>query len=114
MNFGQPFGVKKKGTFAYKAAMWSNENLGTEFDLGDKPCIYFVKSAEKPIPNNRRIAIEWGDNPDDYNVVIDREMTIQTMFAESNSFRKILAALGTNWERCMSGVGVSSMGEWFQ
>jgi DNA polymerase elongation subunit (family B) len=114
MNFGQPFGVKKKGTFAHKAAMWSNENLGTEFDLGDKPCIYFVKSAEKPIPNNRRIAIEWGDNPDDYNVVIDREMTIQTMFAESNSFRKILAALGTNWERCMSGVGVSSMGEWFQ
>ena len=39
ISFGQPYGIKKKGTFAYNAAMWSNENLDTEFDLGDKPCI---------------------------------------------------------------------------
>lgn len=114
MSFGQPYGIKKKGTFAYNAAMWSNENLDTEFDLGDKPCIYFAKSSKKPLPSNRRIAIEWGDSPDDYDVVIDRDMSIQTMFANSNSFLAILGALGTNWQRCMSGVGVSSMGEWFE
>ena len=108
------YGMKKQGTFAYNAAMWSNENLDTEFDLGDKPCIYFAKSSDKPLPTNRRIAIEWGDSPDDYNVVIDRDMSIQTMFADSNSFLAILSALGTNWQRCMSGVGVSSMGEWFE
>lgn len=113
IDFGQPFGVKKTGTFAHKAAMWSNNNIGTEFDLGDKPCVYFAKSADKPLPENRRVAIEWGESPDDFGIVVDREMTIETMFANSNSFAAILGALGTSWKRCISGVGVSTMGEWF-
>ena len=114
IEFGQPFGVKKEGTFAHKAAMWSNKNIGTEFDLGDKPCIFFAKSAPKPLPDNRRVAIEWGENPDDFGIEVDRAMTIETMFANSNSFLAILGALGTSWQRCISGVGVSTMNEWFR
>ena len=113
IDFGQPFGVKKTGTFAHKAAMWSNENIGTEFDLGDKPMIFFAKSAPAPLPNNRRIAIEWGDSPDDYDIVIDRDMSIEKMFTDSNSFAAILGALGTTWNRCVTGVGTTTLDSWF-
>lgn len=113
IDFGQPFGVKKKGTFAHKAAMWSNDNIGTEFDLGDKPMIFFAKSAPAPLPTNRRIAIEWGDSPDDYDIVIDRDMSIDKMFADSNSFAAILGALGTTWDRCVTGVGTTTLDSWF-
>ena len=114
IDFGQPFGVKKTGTFAHKAAMWSNENIGTEFDLGDKPLIFFAKSGPKPLPNNRRIAIEWGDSPDDHDIVVDRLMSIETMFANSNSFKAILGALGTNWDRCVTGIGTTTLESWFE
>lgn len=113
ISFGQPFGLKKKGTSAYKSALWSNQNLGTEFDLGDKPCIFFAKDSPKGIPANRRVAIEWGDSPDDYGVVVDRDLSIETFFAQSNSFKAILGALGTDWSRCLSGVGVNSLDKWF-
>ena len=112
-DFGQPFGFKKRGTFAYKAAMWSNEHLGTTFDLGDKPLIFFAKSAPAPLPNNRRVAVEWGDTPDQHGIEVDRLMSIDSLFAQSNSFSAILGALGTNWDRCISGVGTSTLDEWF-
>ena len=112
-DFGQPFGFKKRDTFAYKAAMWSNDNLGTTFDLGDKPLIFFAKSAPAPLPNNRRVAVEWGDTPDQHGIEVDRPMSIDALFAQSNSFAAILGALGTNWDRCVSGVGTSTLEEWF-
>lgn len=112
-DFGQPFGFKKKGTFAHKAAMWSNDNIGTTFDIGDKPLIFFAKSAPAPLPANRRVAVEWGDTPDEHGIEVDRVMSIDSLFAQSNSFAAILGALGSNWARCVSGVGTSTLDQWF-
>ena len=113
IDFGQPFGIKKPGTSAHNAAMWSNDNIGTTFDIGDKPCIVFARSAPGNLPHNRRVAIEWGEDPGDYDVVVDRDLSIQTFFANSNSFAAILGALGTTWARCMSGVGQDTLEKWF-
>jgi DNA polymerase elongation subunit (family B) len=112
-DFGQPFGVKKEGTFAHKAAMWSNDNLGTTFDLGDKPLIFFAKEAPAPLPANRRVAVEWGDTPEKYGITVDRAMSIESLFANSNSFAAILGALGTNWDRCVTGIGTTTLDQWF-
>ena len=113
-DFGQPFGIKKTGTFAHKAAMWSNTFLGTEFGIGDKPCIYFAKSSGAGrLPSNRRVAIEWGDDPIDYGIEVDRDMTIAKFFVDSNSFTAILNAVGTSWFGAVKGVTTSSLDEWF-
>ena len=45
--FGQPIGIKKPGTMAYKAAMWSNKHLETNFDMGDKPILILASSSAK-------------------------------------------------------------------
>jgi DNA polymerase elongation subunit (family B) len=112
--FGQPFGIKKTGTFAHKAAMWSNTNLGTEFGIGDKPCLYFAKkSGTGKLPSNRRVAVEWGDDPTDYGIEVDREMTIAKFFDESNSFTAILGAVGTSWKKSVRGVSTTSLDRWF-
>lgn len=113
IDFGQPFGIKKPGTSAHAAAMWSNRHLDTTFDVGDKPCIVFAKEAPGPLPQNRRVAIEWGEDPNDFGVVVDRDLSIETMFRQSNSFAAILRAMGTTWDRCISGVGQDTLEKWF-
>jgi DNA polymerase elongation subunit (family B) len=111
--FGQPFGIKKPGTSAHAAAMWSNRHLNTTFDIGDKPLLFFAKTAPGPLPTNRKVAIEWGEDPNDFDVVVDRDLSIDTMFAQSNSFAAILGAMGTTWSRCLSGVGTTTLDRWF-
>jgi hypothetical protein len=113
IDFGKPSGMKKAGTQAHKASMWSNKNLGTEFDLGDKPCLYLAKSAEQPLPENRWVAIEWGEDPEDFGIVVDREGSINKYCAESNSFEAILGALGTSWSKALNRTGSASFDEWF-
>ena len=113
IDFGKPSGMKKTGTQAYKASMWSNKNLGTEFDLGDKPCLYLAKSAEQPLPENRWVAIEWGEDPEEFGIVIDREGSINKYCGESNSFEAILGALGTSWSKALNMTGSASFDEWF-
>ena len=112
-DFGQPHGIKKAGTMAHKAAMWSNANLETHFELGDKPVIYTAQSTPNGLPANRMVALEWGENPADWGVVVDREASIQRLFANSNSFAAILGAFKTSWERALAGMGQADMGDWF-
>ena len=113
-DFGQPMGMKKEGTQAYKAAMWSNKNLGTQFNLGDKPVMYLSSKTKNGLPANRLVAIEWGDSPDDYGIVVDRARAIEKFFVDSNSFTQILGAVGTSWKSARAGMSQSSMGDWFR
>ena len=98
---------------AHRAAMWSNSQLATQFELGDKPVIYTAQSTPKGLPSNRMVALEWGENPADWGVVVDREASIDRLFAQSNSFSAILGAFNTSWERALAGMSQADMGEWF-
>lgn len=114
VNFGQPMGMKKEGTMAFKAAMWTNKHLGTQFALGDKPMLFIASSTPKGLPSNRIVAVEWGDDPASLGVVVDRAASITKFFNESNSFAQILGAMGTSWEQAILGIGQTSMGDWFK
>ena len=112
--FGQPFGIKKTGTMAYKAAMWSNENLDMNFDIGDKPVLVMASSAgENPLPSNRVVAIRWGEDPSEHGLTVDREGSFQKHFVRSRSWKAILGAFNTSWEKAMAGISHSDFGEWF-
>ena len=112
-EFGQPMGIKTTGTQAWKAAMWSNENLDQSFSQGDKPVMFVATETQGGLPANRIVAIEWGDDPKDYGIVVDRKASIEKFFVKSNSFKAILGALGTSWEKARAGMSVSTMGDWF-
>ena len=113
--FGQPFGIKKEGTMAYKAAMWSNKNLDTNFDFGDKPVLIVASASsnERGLPSNRVVAIEWGETPASYGLTVDVEATFQKHFVDSRSWSSILAAFNTSWHKALAGIGHSDFGEWF-
>jgi hypothetical protein len=113
-NYGKPSGMKKAGTQAYKASMWSNKYLGTEFDLGDKPCLYLAKKSEHPLPENRWVAVEWGENPDDFGIIVDRKASLDKYIGESNSFIGILGALNTSWDKAINRTGTESFEKWFE
>jgi DNA polymerase elongation subunit (family B) len=112
-DFGQPMGMKKEGTQAHKAGMWSNKNLGTAFSLGDKPVMFLSSATRNGLPTNRLVAIEWGDDPADFGIVVDRKGSIEKFFVNSNSFKQILGAIGTSWESARAGMSQSTMGDWF-
>ncbi len=112
-DFGQPMGIKKTGTLAHRAAMWSNQHLGTQFDLGDKPMLFIASSTPDGLPSNRVVAVEWGDDPTSLGVVVDRKASVEKHFVQSNSFAAILGALGTSWEGARAGMSVATMGTWF-
>jgi len=112
-DYGQPMGVKTSGTQAHRSAMWSNKHLNTSFTLGDKPVIFMASATKNGIPPNRLVAIEWGDDPAEYGIVVDRVGAIEKFFVNSNSFKQILGALGTSWEQARAGMSQSTMGDWF-
>tara|TARA_B100001939_G_scaffold128063_1_gene110957 strand:- start:16405 stop:19026 length:2622 start_codon:yes stop_codon:yes gene_type:complete len=112
-HYGKPSGMKKEGTQAHKASMWSNRYLGTEFDIGDKPCLYLARKSKHPLPENRWVAVEWGENPDDFDIVVDREASLAKYIGESNSFEQILGAMGTSWDRAINRTGTESFDTWF-
>ena len=115
IEFGQPFGVKKPTTMAYRAAMWSNQNIGTEFDIGDKPVLFMASSSEKGgIPSNRIVAIEWGETPESFGIQIDREGSFEKHFVNSQSWIGILSAFNTSWEKALAGMSQAVMDEWFR
>jgi DNA polymerase elongation subunit (family B) len=114
LDFGQPMGIKKEGTQAHRAAMWSNRNLKAQFALGDKPMLFIAKSTPNGLPSNRIVAVEWGDDPSSVGVVVDRPASIKKFFANSNSFKAILGALGTSWESAIAGMSQSTLGDWFK
>ena len=94
--------------------MWSNKNLDTQFNLGDKPVIYMASKTKNGLPQNRLVAIEWGDAPEDYGIVVDRDRAIDKFFVQSNSFKQILGAVGTSWESARAGMSQTTMEDWFR
>ena len=115
IDFGQPFGVKKEGTFAWKASMWSNQNLGTNFDIGDKPVLFLASSSSKGgLPKNRVVAIEWGETPESFGITVDREASFEKFFVNSTSWIGILGAFQTSWEKALAGMSQTDMDEWFK
>jgi hypothetical protein len=113
IQFGQPFGIKTKGTQAHKAAMWSNKHLDTDFDIGDKPVLYVAKSASTSLPSNRVVAIVFGEDPLSFGIMVDREKSFHKHFTNSQSWSGILGAFDTSWESALAGMSQASLGEWF-
>ena len=115
-DFGQPFGIRKTGSFAYKSAMWSNANIGTQFDIGDKPVLYLVKSNSTDLtavlPSDRKVALPYGESPSSFGIEVDREASIFKFCSDSKSMTRILSALGTTWGFAMSGVTSGDLMEW--
>lgn len=113
IDFGQPLGLKKPGTHQHRAAMWSNQNLGTEFDIGDKPVLYRAYSSQSSLPSNRVVAIPWGETPESYGIKVDRQASFNKHFVDSQSWTGILSALGTSWKSAISGMHQTSLDRWF-
>ena len=113
IHFGQPFGIKTAGTQAHKAAMWSNDHLDTDFDIGDKPTLYVAKSASTSLPSNRVVAIVFGEDPSSFGIMVDREKSFAKHFTNSQSWSGILGAFNTSWESALAGMSQSSLVEWF-
>lgn len=114
MDFGQPLGIKKAGTQQYRAAIWSNNILGTEFDVGDKPVLYRASSSQSTLPANRVVAIPWGETPESYGIGVDRQASFNKHFVESQSWIGILKAMRTSWESAISGMTQTTLDRWFK
>jgi hypothetical protein len=115
IDFGQPMGMKKKGTMAHTAAMWSNSNLKTEFDIGDKPVLFLASSSETgSLPSKRVVAIEWGETPESFGVEVDRQSSFDKHFTKSKSWAGILGAFNTSWTSALAGMSQTKLDEWFR
>jgi len=116
IEFGRPNGLRSDNhtTQQWKAATWSNQNLGTNFRLGDKPVLYFVSATQGSLmPRDKVVALPFGEDPGDWRVVIDRNESIRRFFTDSASFTGILAAVGVKWTEAIGGVIRADFGEFF-
>ena len=114
IHFGTPMGMKTNTTQQFKAAMWSNKNLGTDFDIGDKPVIYLASNTPKGLPSNKVVALEYSEKPEDHGVIVDRQRSFDKHFKASASWKSILSAFGTSWENALAGVHLGNFDGWFE
>lgn len=114
IDFGQPMGMKKTGTQAHKAGLWSNKNIGTNFDIGDKPVLFNASSTKNGnLPSNKIVAIEWGETPESFGVEVNREESFNKHFTKSKSWEGILGAFRTSWKTSLVGMNQVGLDEWF-
>tara|TARA_R110002167_G_scaffold118513_11_gene295174 strand:+ start:1 stop:1824 length:1824 start_codon:yes stop_codon:yes gene_type:complete len=115
IDYGQPMGVKTTGTMAHKAGLWSNKNIDTNFDIGDKPVLFIASSTEKGnLPSNKVVAIEWGETPESCGVEVDRQNSFEKHFTNSKSWAGILGAFNTSWKTALAGMSQTGLDEWFK
>lgn len=115
-DFGKPMGLqtRNESTQQWKAALWSNKHLGSAFDIGSKPKLYYISTSIKTgLPTSRLVAFDWGEKPSDAGMTVDRTKSVQRHVADSNSVKAMLAALGTSWEAALAGMSQSTMEDWF-
>lgn len=94
IDIGVPRTVNSKGNYAFKAMEWSNKYLRKRMKLGDKVRIYPVKAVRGfPTPEGGRVALNRGDNPRDFGLVLDYEKIIDLA---------IVNYLDTNRKKAMS------------
>ena len=114
IDFGTPMGMKTNTTQQFKAAMWSNNHLGTNFDIGDKPVIYLASMTKAGLPSNKVVALEYSEKPEDHGVTVDRKRSFEKHFQESRSWEAILGAFRTSWREALSGMRQATFDEWFE
>ena len=94
---GEPRGVHTE-TLYWDSMIHSNTIFDKEFRMGDVAVFYPAKSAGgKPLPKNKNIALEYGDDPTDFGVDIDFKDVLRKL---KKSIEKILNGIepGTTWE----------------
>ena len=114
IDFGTPMGMKTNTTQQFKAAMWSNSHLGTNFDIGDKPVIYLASMTKAGLPSNKVVALEYSEKPEDHGVTVDRKRSFEKHFKQSRSWEAILSAFHTSWDAALSGMRQATFDEWFE
>tara|TARA_R110001592_G_scaffold210521_3_gene462090 strand:+ start:7895 stop:10573 length:2679 start_codon:yes stop_codon:yes gene_type:complete len=115
-DFGKPMGLqtRNESTQQWKAALWSNKHLGSAFDVGSKPKLYYISSSiNTGLPTSRIVAVEWGEKPSDIGLTVDRSHSVRRHVAESNSVKAMLSALGTSWDAALAGMSQTTMEDWF-
>ena len=114
LDFGRPhgFNTENKTTQTYKAVQWSNKNLKTEFVIGDKPVLYIAQSGPKPLPKDKVVALPFGEQPQDYKIVVDRAAGLKKI-STSQAIAPILDAMGTSWVNAQAGMSTATFGDWF-
>jgi DNA polymerase elongation subunit (family B) len=102
IQLGRPEGVGSDGNSFYNVMLYSNEVFGKEFKLGDKPVFYKVKGVKgKAAPPGKFVALEWGDDPGEFGIIIDRDQALDDLKQGVENF---LAPIGT-WDGLKSGLG---------
>lgn len=116
IDFGRPQGLRSanESTQQAKAAKWSNRNLGTNFELGDKPVLFIASMGPSPLPQGGIIAIPYGEQPSDFRIVVNRDATIRKYFADSASMKAILEAVGVKWDDALQGVLRADFNDFFK
>lgn len=89
-----------------KAAIWSNENLGTAFDQGDKVFLYHGYVNGKP--RTKVFALPWGQAPPP-EARIDEDEHIRLNFEKP--LEPILEALGMSWYDVISNTSATKLAD---
>jgi len=106
-DLGTPQGVGKelnidgRPNSFYESMMHSNAIFGKEFQVHDKPVFWKCKSIRgKPLPKNKIVALEYGDKPEEFGLILDREKYLSDLKTGVEGF---LAPIGT-WDALKSNL----------
>jgi len=94
---GEPHSVKKE-TLMWDSMKHANAIFDKQFRLGDVGTFYNVRGIiGKPIPKNRKIPLEWTDDPSAFGLEIDFKEVLRKI---KQSMKSIIEGLepGATWE----------------
>lgn len=84
-----------------RAVKHSNKHLGTEFDAGDTPWMYFVERVPAGRESTDVIALDWDDEiPEGYD--IDKTRTVNKSF--ESALKPVLQEVGWSFSEVRSGL----------
>ena len=104
LDCGRPRGVNKANprTQQFRAISYSNKYLGTKFKVGDKPTLYYVKGViGKPSPANKVAALNYGDKPSDFGLILDYDVLIDKLL--ETPMNNVLRGLSSTWKDLKAG-----------
>ena len=116
LKMGIPCGIGKtsykKVPIHIRASEWSSRNLGMNFIFGDRPIWWYVKTVKNTDESTDVAALEWGQHPNDYGLVIDYErMRDRVLMSDGNNI--ILEAMGISWSEVLSGMIEQKLDDFF-
>lgn len=110
-DIGIPKGINKEydgDQIQMRAAQFSNENLGYNFGVGDKP-FYFYGYIDG-LPTTDVFAIDWGDKLPE-GAVINIDMMLKRVI--ENPLTPIIEGIGYSWSELIEGKSISRQGTLF-